>query len=315
MNKQLKGFLITSTGATMWGLNAVAGKFVMGVKGVDPVWMVTLRLLLAGTILLTIAMFKESKQVESAVSTDESNWKNIFAIWKDKKSVGRLLIIAVFAFAICQVSYFAAINFANAGIATAIQQTAPVFVLLSVLFLEKRLPKIMEIVVLVTVIFGAFMLATGGNWKTLIVPANALILAIISSITCAMYTVLPSKLIKKYGTFASIGWGMLLAGIILAPVAKLWEVSGTWDFSTIIVFGFVIIFGTVVAFAAFLYGITIVGPLTGSILGLIEPVVAALASALILKQRFLATDIIGIVAILGGVAMLSIYNENRKEEN
>ena len=302
MNRQLKGFLITSTGAAMWGLNAVAGKFVMGVKSVDPVWMVTLRLILAGMILLGIAAVKAKGQ-------------NIFGIWTDKKSVGRLLIIAVFAFAICQVSYFAAIDLSNAGIATAIQQTAPIFVLLSVLVLEKRLPRFMEIVVLITVVFGAFMLATGGNWKTLIVPANALMLAIISSITCAMYTVLPGKLIEKYGTFAAVGWGMLLAGIIMIPVAKLWEVSGTWDLSTVSVFSFVIIFGTVTAFAAFLYGITIVGPLTGSILGLIEPVVAALASAVILKQKFLMTDVIGIVAILGGVAMLSIYRENKKEEN
>lgn len=309
MNKQLKGFLITSTGATMWGLNAVAGKFVMGVKGVDPVWMVTLRLILAGLILLGVATMKADVQAISSTALFKEKLKSVFAIWKDKKSVGRLLIIAVFAFAICQVSYFAAINLANAGIATAIQQTAPVFVLMSVLFLERRLPKIMEIVVLITVIFGAFMLATGGNWKTLIVPANALILAIISSITCAMYTVMPGKLIKKYGTFAAIGWGMLLAGIIMIPVAKLWEVSGTWDISTVAVFSFVIIFGTVVAFAAFLYGITIVGPLTGSILGLIEPVVAAVASAVILKQEFLMTDVVGIAAILGGVAMLSLYNE------
>ena len=72
-------------------------------------------------------------------------------------------------------------------------------------------------------------------------------------------------------------------------------------------FGFVVIFGTVTAFAAYLYGITIVGPLKGSILGLIEPVVAAFASALILRQAFALSDIIGIIAILGGVMILSIY--------
>lgn len=296
MNKKLKGFLITSTGATMWGLNAVAGKYVMNVKDVDPVWMVTLRLILAGTILLLIAAGKSEKH-------------SIFEIWKDKKSVGRLLVIAVFAFAICQVSYFAAIHLSNAGVATAIQQTAPVFVLLSVLVMERRLPKKMEIIVLATVILGAFILATGGNWKTLIVPAEALVLAIISSVTCAMYTVLPGKLIKRYGTFAAVGWGMFLAGILMIPVAKLWVISGTWDIRTVIVFGFVIIFGTVVAFAAFLYGITLVGPLTGSILGLIEPVVAAVASAVILKQTFRLSDVFGIAAILGGVAMLSFYNK------
>ena len=58
MEKQLKGIIITTTGASMWGLCAVAGKYVMGTKGVDPVWMVTLRLILAGTILLTIAYTK-----------------------------------------------------------------------------------------------------------------------------------------------------------------------------------------------------------------------------------------------------------------
>ena len=299
MNKKLKGFLITSTGATMWGLNAVAGKYVMNVKDVDPVWMVTLRLILAGTILLLIAAGKSEKH-------------SIFEIWKDKKSVGRLLVIAIFAFAICQISYFGAINLANAGIITAIQQTAPVFVLLWVLILEKRGPKKVEVLVLIVVIVGAFILATGGDISSLVLPLNALILALISAVTCAMYTVLPGKLIERYGTFYAVGWGMLLAGILLIPVAKLWIVSGTWDVKTVLAFGFVVIFGTVTAFASFLYGITIVGPLTGSILGLIEPVVAVFASVVLLKQGFSIADIIGIVAILSGVTMLAIYKDKKK---
>ena len=122
----------------MWGLCAVAGKYVMGTQGVDPIWMVTLRLITAGLILLGIAYAK-------------SKGKGLFEIWKDKKSVGRLLIVAVFAFAICQTSYFAAIDLSNAGITTAIQQTAPVFVLLWVLFSEKRKPKLVESVVVVVV--------------------------------------------------------------------------------------------------------------------------------------------------------------------
>lgn len=294
--KQLKGILITGTGAAMWGLNAVAGKFVMGTKGVDPVWMVTLRLILAGLILLGIAVYK-------------SKGEGAFDIWKDKKSVVRLLVVAIFAFAICQTSYFAAIDLSNAGISTAIQQTSPVFVLIWILILEKRLPRKIEIIVLILVIFGAFTLATGGSVDSLVMPLNALILALISSITCAMYTVLPAELIKKYGTFYAVGWGMFLAGIFLIPVAKLWIVSGTWDVQTVLGFSFVVIFGTVVAFGAFLYGITIVGPLKGSILGLIEPVVAAFASALLLKQVFTLADIIGIVAILSGVTILSVSKE------
>lgn len=255
MKNQFKGILITITGASMWGLCAVAGKYIMGTKGVDPVWMVTLRLLTAGIILLGIALVK-------------SKANGIFDIWKDKKSILRLLVVAVFAFAVCQTSYFAAIHLSNAGITTAIQQTAPVFVLLWVLISEKRMPKIIEVLVLCMVVFGAFTLATGGKIDSLVLPMNALILGLIFAVTCAMYTVLPG---------------------------------------TVFAFGFVVIFGTVTAFAAYLYGITIVGPLKGSILGLIEPVVAAFASALILRQAFALSDIIGIIAILGGVMILSIY--------
>ena len=117
MKNQMKGILITTLGASMWGLCAVAGKFVMGTKGVDPIWMVTLRLITAGLILLTIAYTK-------------AKGEGLFEIWKDKRSVGRLIVIAVFAFAICQTSYFASIDLSNAGIATAMQQTSPIFVLI-----------------------------------------------------------------------------------------------------------------------------------------------------------------------------------------
>ena len=294
MKHQLKGMLITAFGASMWGFGAVAGKYVMGTKGVDPVWMVTLRLICAGIIFLTIGYIKAKK-------------KGMFEIWKDKNSIPRLLVVAVFAFAVCQTTYFAAVDLSNAGIASAIQQTAPVFVLLWMILWEKRRPKGMEVLVVVIVICGAFILSTGGNLGALIIPAKALVLSLISAITCAMYTILPSKLIKKFGTFYVSGWGMLLAGIILVPVAKLWIVSGNWDIKTILSFGFVVIFGTVVSFGLFLYGVTLVGPFRGSILGLVEPVLAAIVSAAVLKQAFSLSDIVGIAMILIGVTTLSVY--------
>ena len=298
MKHKIKGILITATGASMWGFGAVAGKYVMGTKGVDPIWMVTLRLICAGLIFLTIGYIK-------------AKGEGLFDIWKDKKSIPRLLVVAIFAFAVCQTTYFAAVNLSNAGIASAIQQTAPVFVLLWMLFREKRRPKKMELLVVIIVICGAFILSTGGNLGALLIPASALILSLISAVTCAMYTILPVKLIQKFGTFYTSGWGMLLAGILLVPVAKLWEVSGTWDMKTILAFGTVVIFGTVVAFGLFLYGVTLVKPFVGSVLGLVEPVLAAIVSAAVLKQVFRLTDIIGIALILAGVLTLSIYQSKQ----
>ena len=298
MKYKLKGILITALGASMWGFGAVAGKFVMGERGVDPIWMVTLRLICAGLIFLTIGYVK-------------GKGNGLLDVWKDKKSIPRLLVVAIFAFAVCQTTYFAAVDLSNAGIASAIQQTAPVFVLFWMLLWEKRRPKKMEVLVVVIVICGAFVLSTGGNLGALVIPVEALILALISAVTCAMYTILPSKLIRKFGTFYTSGWGMLLAGIFLIPVAKLWKVSGVWNLGTVLGFFVVVIFGTVVAFGLFLYGVTLVGPFVGSVLGLVEPVLAAIVSALVLKQFFSVTDIIGIALILGGVLTLSIYQSKQ----
>lgn len=292
-NSQLKGTIITLFGASCWGLCAVAGKYVMNEKGVDPVWMVTLRLLLAGSILLIIGIIK-------------SRGNGILNIWRDKSSVLRLIAVAALAFAVCQTTYFAAISYANAGIITAIQQTAPAFVLIWALISEKRLPRLAELVILAVVIFGAFMLSTNGDISALSIPAIALILALISAVTSAMYSIMPRPLLIKYGTFPAVGWGMILAGIMLVPVAKLWVGSGTWDIQTIGAFGFVVIFGTVIAFGSYLYGITIVGSLKGSIYGLIEPVVSAFASALLLHQSLTFIEICGVLAIMIGVATLAI---------
>lgn len=290
------GTVITLFGASCWGVCGVAGKFVMNVKGVDPVWMVTLRLLLAGSILLIMGIIK-------------TKGKGTMDIWRDKKSVIRLFAVAAFAFAVCQTTYFAGISYANAGIITAIQQIAPAFVLIWTLFIDRRLPRLSEIIILSVVIFGAFVLSTGGEWDKLTIPLIALILALISAVTSAMYSVMPRPLLIKYGTFPAVGWGMILAGVMLVPIAKLWIPSGTWDIETILAFAFVVIFGTVVAFGLYLYGITIVGSVRGSIYGLVEPVVATIASALLLHQPLQFAEYIGIAAILAGVASLALIKD------
>lgn len=297
-NNQLKGTLITIFGASCWGFCSVAGKFIMNEKGVDPVWMVTVRLLCAGSILLIMGII-------------QSRGKGTFDIWKDKNSVIRLVIVAALAFAVCQTTYFAAISYANAAIVTAIQQTAPIFVLIWTLLIDKRFPKKMEIIILAVVVFGAFLLSTNGDWSKLSIPMIALIFSLISAITCAMYSIMPRPLLIKYGTFPAIGWGMILAGIMLIPVAKIWIPSGVWDIETLGAFAFVVIFGTVIAFASYLYGITIVGPLKGSIYGLVEPVVSAFASVVLLRQGLTFVEMMGVFAILAGVATLAITQNSK----
>ena len=290
----IKGTLITLAGAGLWGLNAVVSKYLMA-RGVDTMWMVNFRMITSGFVLLIFALFK--------------NPHGIFDIWKDRKSVIRLLVIAVFAFGLCQPTYYISIDYSNAGIASAIQQTAPVFVLIYVIIKERRKPASAELAALILVIMGSFLISTHGDFSALAIHPVALISGLISALCCALYITLPSDLIKRYGTFETVGWGLFIGGCVIAPFCRLWNFPAEWDAPMIWGMIFIILPGAAFAFALFLYGTSIVGPVRGGVYNLFEPVTALAASALWLSQNYYITELCGTAAILAGIAILTVAKE------
>ena len=290
----LSGTLITLLGAGLWGLNAVVSKYLMA-RGIDTMWMVNFRMITSGFALLIFAFVK--------------NRRGLFDIWKDRASVIRLLIIALFAFGLCQPTYYLSIDYSNAGIASAIQQTAPVFVLVYVIIKEHRRPTKAELGALVLVIAGSFLISTHGEISALAVHPVALISGLISALCCALYITLPSDLIKRYGTLETVGWGLFVGGIFIAPVCRLWNFPAQWDATLIAGMIFIILPGAACAFALFLYGTSIVGPVRGGVYNLFEPVTALVASVLLLNQSFHPTEIGGTIAILAGIAILTVAKE------
>ena len=290
----LSGTLITLLGAGLWGLNAVVSKYLMA-RGIDTMWMVNFRMITSGFALLIFAFIK--------------NRRGLFDIWKDRASVIRLLIIALFAFGLCQPTYYLSIDYSNAGIASVIQQTAPVFVLIYVIIKERRKPTVAELSALALVIAGSFLISTHGDISALAVHPVALISGLVSALCCALYITLPSDLIERYGTLETVGWGLFVGGIFTAPFCKLWNFPAQWDATLIAGMIFIILPGAACAFALFLYGTSIVGPVRGGVYNLFEPVTALVASVLLLSQSFHPTEIGGIIAILAGIAILTVAKE------
>lgn len=290
----IKGAFITLAGAGLWGLNAVVSKYLMG-RGVDTMWMVNFRMITSGFVLLIFALIK--------------NPHGLFDIFKDRKSVIRLLVIALFAFGLCQPTYYIAIDYSNAGLASAIQQTAPVFVLLYVIIKERRKPTAAEMIVLPLVVAGSFLIATHGDFHGLAMHPVALIAGLISALCCALYMTVPAGLIKQYGTLETVGWGLFLGGCFTAPFCRLWDFPSVWDGQMIAGITFIILPGAALAFALYLYGTSIVGPVRGGVYNLFEPVTALMASALWLRQSFHPAELAGTAAILAGIAILTVTKD------
>lgn len=95
---------------------------------------------------------------------------------------------------------------------------------------------------------------------------------------------------------------------LVTPFTKVWSVPGHWDIMTVAMTIGVVFLGTIVAFSCYLHGISMLGPVQGSMLGCVEPLVATILSATVLGQAFGMIDVVGILCIVGAVTALTVLD-------
>ena len=288
----LRGMAIALIGGIFWGLAGVFGQFLFEYKGTNARWLVSVRLVLAGLLLLSTVVVKQRATF----------WK----IWTDRKDAVTLILFGILGMAGCQLSYYTAVELSNAGTATVLQYTAPVLILGYEAVRMRRRPRGFEIAALVLALAGTFLLATHGNPGSMSLSGKALAWGLMSAVMMAVYNLLPAKLMKKYGTFCVIGWGMLVGGIVLSAFTHPWHVVGRWDLEAVGAMAVVVVLGTVLSFSFYMEGVRMIGAAKASLLASVEPVTATIASALIMHVVFAGMDVLGIVCILGAVLLLSV---------
>lgn len=298
MSTKTKGMLCALFGGSCWGLSGVVGKLLFDARGLNAVWLVNARLLLGGFILLVVAFGKEREAV--------------FSLWRDVRSAASLVLFAIFGMAACQLAYFLCVQYSNPATGTVLQYTAPALILLFCLFWERRLPGIVEFLVLVAVVAGVFLMATHGDVSTLIISDKALLAGGIAAVTVVFYSIWPVRLMQRYGSSVVIGWGMFVGGILLVPFARFWEIPGEWDGMTFLWLAIVVIFGTVCAFSFYLKGVLYLGPVKTSLFACMEPLVSTVLTVWLLHQAFMWADILGIALILVGVTALAVCDAVRE---
>lgn len=288
----LRGMSIALIGGIFWGLAGVFGQYLFEYKGLNARWLVSIRLILAGLLLLATVIAKQKKDM----------WR----IWTDKKDVGVLILFAIFGMAGCQLTYYSAVELSNAGTATVLQYTAPAIIMLYLAVRKKQMPRPLEIGALFFALFGTFILATHGNVHSLAISREALVWGLASAFMMAAYNLIPGKLMKKYGTFCVIGWGMLLGGIFLSAFTKPWHVMGTWDWQAVGAMAIVVVVGTVLSFSFYMEGVRMIGAAKASLFASIEPVTATIATVVMMHAVFTGMDFAGFLFILAAVLMLSV---------
>ena len=292
MDKRKKtGYLMTICGAVCWAFSGACGQYLFEHRGMDADWLVTVRLTVAGLLLVLYSLARRGS--------------GALAVFREKRTVGAVLVFAVFGMAMCQYSYFRAIELSNAATATTLQYTGPALVLIWLALRDKRMPRPKELIAVACAMAGAFVLATHGDPSQLALSGTALLWCVLAAVSVAVYSVQPRGLIARFGTLPVTGFGMLLGGLMLCVVFKPWHVVGRWDGVTVLSMACIIIFGTIVAFSCYLEGVRRIGAAKGSILSAIEPVASTVLSVFWLGVPLGGMDFAGMAMIVAAIVLLA----------
>ncbi|HFI0854132.1 TPA: DMT family transporter [Streptococcus suis] len=291
MSEKRLGTLITLIAGIAWGLSGVSGQYLMS-RGVSVDMITSLRLLVSGFFLVGLAYATAKEQ--------------LLAVLKDKNALLGIFIFAMLGLVLNQTAYLQAIYHTNAGTATVLQYLCPILVLAYTCLKDRQVPTGTEIISILLAIVGTFLIATHGQLNELSITPIGLFWGIFSAFTYALYIILPGKLIRLYGSMVVIGLGMLMGGIVVTLGVQTWKQSLPLDTGTAFGLLGIVGVGTIFAYTAFLKGVSLVGPVNGSLLASIEPIASVFFAVWLVNEQFYSIDFVGMLLILLAVLLISL---------
>jgi drug/metabolite transporter (DMT)-like permease len=294
---RLRGILMVGSSAVLWGISGTVAQVLFQRKGFQVEWLVSVRLLLSGFVLLTFALWR--KQAAT-----------IWSVWKEPRDRFRILWFGIAGLLGVQYTYFAAIKMGNATTATLLQFLGPAFLTLLLALRWRRWPTRKQLCALGLTMLGTFLLVTNGSLEKLYVPIGAVCWGLASALALVFYTLYPAGLLQRWGSIITIGWGMMIGGIALSLFYPPWIIVGQrWSTDTVFFVLFVIVWGTLVAFYLYLESLRFIAPAEAGMVVSIEPLAAAVTSVWWLHQPLRLLEILGGICITATVIILSLHRE------
>lgn len=294
--ERLKGIVYIVTGSILWGATGPLMEWLLNHTPLTVSFMLTIRLSVAGFLLLTYLLL---------------TGKDIFSIWQQKLWSRQLLIFGIAGMLGVQFAFVAAINESNAVLATLLQFLAPIFIVAYVSLSLKKWPPKYQVIGIIGTLIGLFLLLTNASFDVLLVSNKALLWGLAVGLTFAFYTLYPARLMKEWSVLLVVGWGMLIGGVTLGIISRVWQ-SNLWfvftDFKVTCLMIALIFLGTV-AFILFLSSMKYITAVETSILSSIEPLTAMVISVIVFGTSLGFWQSVGVFVMLVCVTWLSVAGE------
>lgn len=294
-NRALKGLLCTATGAICWGFSGTCAQLLMTIYGVPLAWNICVRLVFASLLYLAFCL--------------ATRRHTLIAILKQPREVAKLFAFSIFGVLLVQVCYQGCISVTNAGTATVFERCGLVIIMACVCVQMKRLPKKREVLGVVLAIAGTVCIATKGNLGMLAIPTEALFWGAGSACALVFYTLMPVKLLDRWGSVATTTVSMTFAAVIACAVVRPWNIEVAITPEIVLAMCAMVVIGTFFAYLMFLQGVKMAGPMRAGLVASIEPVAATVISALWLKTYVSPFDVAGCAMIVVMVLLVTQREE------
>ena len=278
------GVLATLFGGLFWGFSGTCADFLFENYAVDTLWLACMRQLVSGGIFLVVILLTQRDK--------------LFALLRNKCDMGILAVFAASGVLLNQLGYLMTIRLTNAGTATVLQCLQLIIIMVYACLTTHRAPRKRELAGVVLALVGTYLLATGGNPSNLAIPLEGLIIGLLAAVGAACMSIIPARLLREYGASVVTGMGMLLSGIVTSAFVQPWADMPALDGIGWAAFIVLAAVGSCLAYSLYMQGVRDIGSMRASLIGTIEPVSAAVTSALVLGTVFTGTDIVGFAAII-----------------
>ncbi|MCF0124076.1 MAG: DMT family transporter, partial [Ruminiclostridium sp.] len=169
-----RGTLCAVLGGVCWGFSGTMGQFLSASKGVETSWIVTVRMIVAGILLLSMVAIRRTGEMT--------------AVWRVKKDAIRLVVFAVVGLVSCQFTYLECIAWSNSATGTALNYLGQMMILFYVCLTTRRMPTRWEITALLLAALGVFFLATHGDVHRLVLSPQALFWGLLGAAMVVVYS-------------------------------------------------------------------------------------------------------------------------------
>ncbi|KQB35110.1 MULTISPECIES: EamA family transporter [Acidiplasma] len=284
-SKTGKWFLYALVGSSFWGFSGTASSALFIRYHFSAILLSSLRMLIGGIFIIII-----------------------FRAGIPRKDVKNFLVFTFAGLMPVQISYIETIKYTNAATATLIQ-----YLFLPIIFIYEIFKKIIRVdryIIISTAfaIFGLIELISGFPFsdKNILINIYGIIFGMISAVTAAAYIIMSGNVISKNGSSSSIGYALLIGGIVTLPFSLnkmyLFDSYIKAEFIGVIsLILFIGIIGTALSFWLVISSREKVSSTKTSIAATMEPFMAAITSSTFLNIFLKPVQYLGFALIIVSV--------------